>query len=187
MSNSVDRVMGKDNKYEAVFTDKTDNSQMDQSDFLKLMVAQMQNQDFTNPMDNSQMVNQMVQFSNMQMMQEMASYSKTNYAMSLVGKTVTATRFTVAGALDTTTGVVDKVSFVDNEYVFYIGDKKYTMNQIMEVTSGKKTEVPDTKPEEKPGETPDTKPDETPDTKPEEKPGETPDTKPDEEEDADKE
>ncbi len=138
MSTTTDRVMGASgNQYNAVFTDKTDNSQMDQMDFIKLMVAQMQNQDFTNPMDNSQMVTQMAQFSNMQQMQQMASYSKTNYAMSLIGKTVTASRYNVSGNLDTTTGMVQKVSLVDDEYLIYVGGKRYTMAQIMSVQSGK--------------------------------------------------
>ena len=131
---STDRVLGSSgNEYNAVFTDKTDNSAMDQSDFLKLMVAQMQNQDFTNPMDNSDMINQMVQFSNMQQMQEMANYSKINYALGLVGKTVTASRYTVSGDLDTTTGAVEKISLLDDEYVIYVGGKKYTMSQIMSI------------------------------------------------------
>ncbi|MEG0778296.1 MAG: flagellar hook capping FlgD N-terminal domain-containing protein [Oscillospiraceae bacterium] len=117
----------------AVFTDKKDNSQMKSSDFLKLFVAQMQNQDFTKPMDNSEMMNQITQFSNMQMMQEMAMYSKSNYAMSLVGKNVTASRFAVGGKLDTVTGPVEKVSLVDGEYVFYVSGKKFTLEQIMEV------------------------------------------------------
>lgn len=134
MPTTTDRVLGSSNgQYDVVFTDKKDNSQMDQSDFLKLMVAQMQNQDFTNPTDNTDMINQMVQFSNMQMMQQMASYSKTNYAMSLVGKTVTASRFNVSGNLDSTTGTVQKVSLVDNEYVLYVGGKKYALDQIMSI------------------------------------------------------
>ncbi len=130
------RVVGQQNQYNAVFTDKKDNSQMEQMDFIKLMVAQMQNQDFNNPMDDSQMVTQMAQFSNMQQMQEMASYAKTNYAMSIVGKTVTASRFGVSGNLDTTTGMVQKVSLVDDEYVIYVGGKKYTLEQIMSVQDG---------------------------------------------------
>jgi hypothetical protein len=63
----------------------------------------------------------------------MLSYSRTNYAMSLVGKTVTASRYSVGGDLDTTTGKIDKVSLVDDEYVFYIGSKRYTLSQIMSV------------------------------------------------------
>lgn len=153
MPDSVDRVMGGGNQYNAVFTNKTDNAEMDKMDFIKLMVAQMQNQDFTNPMDDTQMVTQMAQFANMQAMQEMTGYSKSSYAMGLVGKTVTASRFGVGGNLDTTTGVVQKVSLVDNEYVLYINGKRYEMSQIMDVgttpeaggslvnMSGKKLEV----------------------------------------------
>lgn len=130
------RVPGSGNVYDAVFTDKKDNATLDQTDFLKLLITQMQNQDFNNPMDNTQMVQQMAAFSNMQMMQQMANYSKTNYAMSLVGKTVTASRFGVGGSLDTSTGPVEKVSLVDNEYVIYVGGKRYALEQIMSVESG---------------------------------------------------
>ncbi|HHU05414.1 MAG TPA: flagellar hook capping protein [Clostridiales bacterium] len=136
MSNSVERSMGAPRVINAVFTDKTDNSVLETSDFIRLMVAQMQNQDFYNPADTSDMLNQIATISNMQRMQEMASYSKMSYAMSLVGKVVTASRFNVSGNLETTTGVVEKLSLVNNEYVFYIGDKKYTLQQIMEVSTG---------------------------------------------------
>lgn len=103
------------------------------SDFLTLFVKQIQNQDFNDPMDNSEMMNQITQLSNMQMMQQMASYSKSGYAMSLVGKTVTASRYDSSGNLDTTTGTISKVSLVDEEYVFYIKGKKYSLDEIMEV------------------------------------------------------
>ena len=86
------------------------------------------------------MMSQVTQLSNMQMMQEMAQYSKSNYAMSLVGKNVTASRYSVNGSLDTTTGVVDKVSLVNNEYVFYIDGKTYTLEQVMEVNTGSSDE-----------------------------------------------
>ena len=75
----------------------------------------------------------------------MASHSKTNYAMSMVGKNVTASRFTVSGDLDTTTGMVEKVSLVDNEYIMYIGDKKYTSEQIMSVGMAESVAVDPTK------------------------------------------
>ncbi len=134
MADSIDRVLGAaGNTYNAVFTDKTDNAEMDYMDFMTLMVAEMQNQDFTDPMDNSEMMNQMVQFSNMQQMEKLSSYSRTTYAMSLVGKQVTASRYTVSGDLDTTTGTVQKVSLVDNEYVLYIDGKTYSMEQIMSI------------------------------------------------------
>jgi len=72
----------------------------------------------------------------MQMMQEMSAYSKSSYAMSLVGKNVTASRYNDSGTLDTATGTVSKVSLVDNEYVLYVNGKQYTLAQIMEVQDG---------------------------------------------------
>ena len=112
------------------------SSTMTASDFLKLFVTQLQNQDFNDPMDNSEMMNQITQLSNMQMMQQMAEYSKSSYAMSLVGKTVTASRYT-NGELDTETGTVSKVSLVDSEYVLYVNGKKYGLEQVMEVQEDK--------------------------------------------------
>lgn len=134
-----DRVMGSSStgsNYNAVFTDESDNSILDPDQFLNLLVLQMQNQDFMNPMDDTTYITQMTQFSNMQQMQKMAEYSQTSYAMSLVGKTVTASRIQVNGSLDTTTGVVDKVSLLDGEYVLYVGGKTYTLSQIMSIQTG---------------------------------------------------
>jgi len=69
-----------------------------QGDFLKLMTAQMQNQDPFNPVDNTQMVAQMAQFSSLSGISEMSTTLKTiaakltgtstTDAMSYVGKTV---------------------------------------------------------------------------------------------------
>ena len=114
------------------FTDKQSNDLTSQ-DFLNLMMEQLKNQDFMNPMDDTQFLSQLAQFSSMQYMQELANYSKQNYVSSLVGQTVTASKFTNEGGLDTSTGVVSKISLVDDEYLIYIGDKSYTLDQIMEI------------------------------------------------------
>ncbi len=73
-------------------------------DFLTLMVAQLKNQDFMNPVDDTQYVTQLAQISTMQQMEEMAYNAKSTYVTSLVGKTVTAAKFTVAGDLKKTDG-----------------------------------------------------------------------------------
>ena len=133
MGSTVNGTQSSESSGKASSTGKNDRTKLTASDFLKLFVTQLQNQDFNDPMDNTAMMNQITQLSNMQMMQEMASYSKSGYAMSLVGKTVTASRIT-NGELDTTTGTVSKVSLVDDEYVLYVGGKKYTLEQIMQIT-----------------------------------------------------
>lgn len=75
-----------------------DASEMTAGDFIKLMTAQMKNQDPFEPMDNSQMVAQMAQFSSLSSQTEMASTLKaisaklatggTGDALAYVGKTV---------------------------------------------------------------------------------------------------
>ena len=54
----------------------TSNTTLGQADFLKLMTAQMQNQDPFNPTDNTQMVAQMAQFSSLAGISEMSSTLK---------------------------------------------------------------------------------------------------------------
>lgn len=101
--------------------------------FLELMVAQLQNQDFTNPVDDTQYVAQLAQFATMQAMQELNYFSKSNYVMSMVGKEVTASRITIGGHMETVTGVVTKISLVDNEFGVFIGDEMFSLSQIMEI------------------------------------------------------
>lgn len=72
---------------------------MGQSEFLKLLVTQMKNQDPTNPMDNQQLTAQMAQFSSLEQLMNIntgltnllsASNSTTSaQALSLIGKEVT--------------------------------------------------------------------------------------------------
>ncbi len=73
-------------------------STMDQSDFLKLMTTQLKNQDPFSPVDNTQMVAQMAQFSSVAGISEMnktlssimtkLNGTTTSDALSYVGKTV---------------------------------------------------------------------------------------------------
>lgn len=134
---SVDRTHSSGTtEWNITMSDKKDNSLLDPSEFLNLMVAQLQNQDFMNPMDNTEYVTQMAQFSSIQAMDQLASYSKNSYAMSLIGKDVTASKFKFNGDLDTETGPVQKISLVNNEYILYVNGKKYSLDQIMEVQRG---------------------------------------------------
>lgn len=118
--------------WNAVFEDKK-SSAVDTESFLALIVAQMTNQDFMNPMDDTAMVTQMVQMTTMQMMQEMANQTKTSYVMGMVGKTVTAARISVSGELLKETGPVQKVTLTNNEFAVYVNGKRFTLEQIMEI------------------------------------------------------
>lgn len=121
--------------WDAVFTDKKENT-VQVEDFLKLMVTQLQNQDFMNPVDDTQFLSQLAQFASMTAMEEMRSYSQTTYATSLAGKTVTVAKNNVSGGIDKATGVVEKVDLSGDEFEVYVGGKAYTLDQIMYVGGG---------------------------------------------------
>ncbi|MGN0674129.1 MAG: flagellar hook assembly protein FlgD [Oscillospiraceae bacterium] len=70
-------------------TDDNSNSYMDFDGYLKLMVAQMQNQDFNDPMSDSEVLNQMAQYSMLEGIKNMTQQSNISYATSLVGRVVT--------------------------------------------------------------------------------------------------
>lgn len=117
--------------WDAVFEEQKTGVTAD--DFLSLMVAQLTNQDFMNPVDDTQYVTQLAQFTTMQQMQEMANYTKTSYVMSLVGKSVTAAKITNSGALQKETGPVEKISLTNNEFGIWVNGKKFSLEQIMEI------------------------------------------------------
>lgn len=124
--------------FNAVFSDE-DNSDLDVQDFFDLMVTQLTNQDFTNPVDDTQYMSQLAQFSAMKQMTVLAEYSQSNYAMSFLGKEVTAAKNKIGGSVEKTTGIVTSISLVDNEYTLTVDGKTFSLEQIMSVDSSADT------------------------------------------------
>lgn len=118
--------------YNQVFTDEADNG-ISIDSFLKIMVTQLTNQDFMNPVDDSQFVTQLAQFSTLQQMSDMTSNMKNNYMLSLVGQTVTCAKFSVSGSLIKETGKVERIILADNDYSIYVNGEKFSLSQIMEL------------------------------------------------------
>lgn len=131
-TNSTDSTDGSGNVIDAVFGDE-DDKKVSMDDFLTLMVAQLKNQDFMNPVDDTQYVTQLAQISTMQQMEEMAYNAKSSYVASLVGKNVSAAKFTVSGDLKKADGVVEKISLLDGKFVIYVDGEAFSMDEIMEI------------------------------------------------------
>lgn len=126
---------------DAVFSDNSEDA-LNVSDFFSLMITQLTNQDFMNPVDDTQYLAQLAQFSTMQQMTELAKYSKTNYATSLIGKEVTVAKNSENGGIDDgdafITGIVDRVSIKNDTYYVQVNGVDYTLSQINSFSEAKK-------------------------------------------------
>ena len=90
--------------------------------FLQLMIVQFQNQDMDNPASTSDMMNQLMQMSNIQAMATMTDASTMTYAASLVGKTVTIGEYN-NGKLSEIVGVVTGTGTYDGQQVIFVNGK----------------------------------------------------------------
>lgn len=113
---------------------------LDSTDFLKLIAAQLQNQDMTNPMSNSEMMQQLSQMSSIQTMSElqaaitnMNDIAVTNYSASLVGKEVTLAVENSKGELETKVGLITGSGLYQGETVVFVDGKAYSLSQIMAI------------------------------------------------------
>ena len=123
------------------------------TDMLGLMVAQFQNQTMDNQASTTDMMNQLVQMSSMQAMNEMTSNMKElalanvmSYAASLVDKTVTVGVYNEkTKEMEEIEGTVKGTGTYDGQQVIYLDNGKgYFLSDIMAVgTLPPKEETPD--------------------------------------------
>lgn len=146
MVSSADHIQAIHEKYKDKYKDSA-NDIINQETFMKLLVAEMANQDPLEPTSNTEFVAQLAQFSSMQYQQDASKYAMMNYASSLVGKTVMVQK--VEGKkVVTQTGVVEKVyKNKENNYVVTVNGENFDLSKVVGVTETKKSDT------EKPGDT----------------------------------
>ncbi len=126
-------------KYNAVFG--SNKSDLSVTDFFQLMVAQLTNQDFMNPVDDTQYLAQMAQFATMQEMMDLCQYSKQNYVMGMLGQTVSLTKNEIGGDKKTITGRVEKIVVEDNDYKIYIDGKPYDYSKVESISAASMSDI----------------------------------------------
>ncbi|WP_294472695.1 flagellar hook capping FlgD N-terminal domain-containing protein [uncultured Intestinimonas sp.] len=140
---------------------------LDFEDYLQLMVQQLQNQTMDNATDTSDMLNQLVQMSVVEMMTKvqtsidsLVEANTLTYAASLVGKTVTIGVYDDQGNLQELVGEVTGTGTYQGSPVIFVGGEMYALSDIMAVgtlpavpetpsegeggSSGSETETPST-------------------------------------------
>ena len=110
------------------------SQELGKDDFLKLLITQLSNQDPTSPMENTEFIAQMAQFSSLEQMTNMnQEFAKMNsmlvssQGVNTIGKRVD---IDLGGAV--TTGIVDAVTYGSNPQV-RVGNVFHDMKKISAV------------------------------------------------------
>ena len=137
MGNSVSAGNSVFSKYTGSYIDTTSNkvdsndtanSYMSFDSYLKLLVEQMRNQDFNNPMDDSEVLAQMAQYSMLEGIKNMTQQSAVSYATSLVGECVT-----VDDGSGAYTGMVESVTVRNGEPWLMIDGMAYKSDKVTDI------------------------------------------------------
>jgi flagellar basal-body rod modification protein FlgD len=104
----------------------TNNTELNSTDFLTLLTTELQNQDPLNPMDDTQSLAQLAQFTSVQSEQQLqTSFSnfQSNFSVlqsaSLIGQTVSVTSGTTTSAgSSTATGTIQSIQVVNGQPSF---------------------------------------------------------------------
>lgn len=128
---------------------KKNGGELGKDDFLKLMIAQLQYQDPLSPMDNTQMIAQMAQFTSVEQLanikdQLTAMSQSLGSSSGLIGKIVSWSGETKTGNYDINTGKAEVIQTVDSGLVdsvivrsgvhyLKVGDKEIELSKVIQV------------------------------------------------------
>jgi flagellar basal-body rod modification protein FlgD len=123
------------------------SNQLGEDAFLKLLTTQLQNQDPLNPMDDTQSVAQLAQFSSVQAVTQLSdSFTafQSNFSVmqsaGLLGKTVSAqSTDSTTGNVSTVTGTVKTISVINGTPEFTLADAS---GNLLTDSSGNPLELP---------------------------------------------
>jgi flagellar basal-body rod modification protein FlgD len=116
------------------------NEALNMQDFLNLLVAQITNQDAMNPMDNTEFIAQMAQFSTLQAMTDLTEIALQGQATSLIGKNVVVAGYNNYGELTIDEGIVQRVTIHSGKTKLYVNDIEYEYSNVMEIKEAETTE-----------------------------------------------
>jgi len=112
-----------------------------QMDYMKLLVAQLQNQNPLEPLDNNDMASQLAQFSQLQQLESMNSNfasvlaaTQRNYANSLIGKEISFELIDKTGTGNITSGIVEEaINTANGEIALVVNNNTLALDDVISV------------------------------------------------------
>jgi flagellar basal-body rod modification protein FlgD len=113
-------------------------------EFMKMLVAQMQNQDPMEPMDNSQMTAQLAQFSSLEQMENLNGQFEgfqqgTAAAMSMMNSGKPVVLELAEGG--NVSGILEKVQWSNGDTQYVVDGEYYSMADIISLKAGEPVEA----------------------------------------------
>lgn len=116
------------------------SAKLTSTDFLNLLMKQLQYQDPMAPTDNAQFVSQQCQFAQLSSTQDISSGMSSGQALSLVGKNVTITN--PDDASKTITGTVTSTTVKGANSTITINGKEYPASKLISVSEASAATTP---------------------------------------------
>lgn len=131
---TVNSVVSKDSDYLKIQEATKTQNQMDKDAFINLLVTQMKYQDPLEPMENTEMLAQLAQFTALEQMLNVAQTNQKQLANSMIGKYVQYQY--IDKTTNQTTSEIGKVDYVKisgDTPVLGIGDKEVELDRVYQV------------------------------------------------------
>ncbi len=110
-----------------------DKTQLGKDEFLKIFLAQLQNQDPTSPMENIDSIAQMAQFSALEAMTNLSNSYTVTQTYGMIGKGVVGTTVDAAGKRSEVIGTVDSAGTENGVPYVMIGSSRLLAENITQV------------------------------------------------------
>ncbi|MDF2658319.1 MULTISPECIES: flagellar hook capping FlgD N-terminal domain-containing protein [Paenibacillus] len=122
----------------AVEKQKTGSSNLGRDDFLKILVAQMSNQDPTQPLQDKEFIAQMAQFTSVEQLTNMAGEMKLlrqsiGFSSSLIGKSISWTHTNASKEQEVKSGTVESIKIKDGKQFAVVDSMDVQLENIVEI------------------------------------------------------
>jgi flagellar basal-body rod modification protein FlgD len=117
-----------------------DKGKLGKDEFLKIMIAQMKNQDPMQPLDDKAFVAQMAQFTSVEQLANMSSEMKLmrqslGFASGLIGKEVAWININDKGESISSTGVVESIVVKDGSQYALVKGEQIALDRISKISN----------------------------------------------------